>query len=197
MDVTGFKRDPDEEARKFKVPNRSDGDNTTDTADKNKPETRIFDDVVSQKVKRGLLKLFAIPGSTGLPVAIEAKGQSGERSTKQDRNDEALQSNKEKELSGIELLRVPADRIKPEHLADVIDAWLEQPKRLDKLQLGKYRRKDIEGLVELLRAQRGPDGKPLSVGIVIAVTLSFALPLAYPETGEAEEVDPPAESEDR
>ncbi len=125
------------------------------------------------------------------------KGQSGRRSTKQTENDADFISDQDSELSGIELLRVPADRIKPEHLVDVIGAWLKHPKRQKKDTFGGYRREDIEDLVELLRAQRGPDGKPLPVGVVIAVTLSFALPLAYPETGEAEEIAPLSNSDGR
>ena len=121
----------------------------------------------------------------------------GRRSTKQTENDAALISDQNSELSGIELLRVPADRIKPEHLADVIDAWLDRAQRRGKDKLGKYQRSDIESLVGMLCAQRGPDGKPLPVGVVIAVTLSFALALAYSENGEAEEIAPLSNSDGR
>ena len=197
LDAAEFKRSKTEEERTFEVPADPKTEPASQTVVNNKPETRIFNEVVSQDIKRGLLKLFAGPGASNQLVKIEVKGQSSGRSAKQTRNDEATTSSDKPEMSGIELLRVPADRIKPEHLADVIGAWLNQPTRRKKDEFGDYQRKDIEDLVKLLRAQHGPDGKPLSVGVVLAVTLSFALPLAYPESGEAEEAAAASDSPGR
>jgi hypothetical protein len=89
------------------------------------------------------------------------------------------------DLAGVETLRMPADRIKTEDLADVIESWLDRRKGQNRP--GSVPRQDVMDLIDALRTQSGPDGRPLTIGQVSLVVLGATLPLLYPsETGEAE-----------
>jgi len=187
LSEAGAKPSEKQDERTFQIPVGIESDGTTRT------KTRVEDEVFSGRIRKVLLGLVAVPVNADGQTAIEMKLQSAMRDAKQRNNDKDLVDNKKNDIVAVEVLRAPAYRIKPEHLADVVDAWLNRPKRRGKPNLGKYKRKDVEDLVTILREQRGPDGKLLSVGAVLAITLSFALPLVYAAT--ADDGAPPKEED--
>jgi hypothetical protein len=143
---------------------------------------RIYDEVASQTLKLSLFDLFARPVNSGLDIGIEAKVASS-RNREQELADAYLK--RRKKVAGVETLRMPADRIKVDDLADVIESWLGR--RDGKNNPGGVPKQDVKELINELRTQSGPDGKPLTIGQVSLVVLGAALPLLYPsETGEAE-----------
>jgi hypothetical protein len=145
---------------------------------------RIYDEATSEELELALRELLVRPGKKNeAPTVIEAKVASS-RQTPDQKNANAHLS-EQKEIARIEVLRVPANRIKAKDLADVIDKWLER--RDGQLRPGGVPRRDVEDLVRRLRKHRGPDGKLLTIGQVSLVVLATTLPLLYPsETGEAE-----------
>ena len=80
------------------------------------------------------------------------------------------------------VIRVPANRIEPEDLADVVETWLDQPWRKSP-NPGGVPRKEIEELIGKLRHQKGPDGKPLDTGVVLTMAIGFALSVMYAGAG--------------
>lgn len=53
---------------------------------------------------------------------------------------------------------------------------------------GGVPRAEVDKLIDMLREQRGPDGRPLTIGQITMMVTGFALPFAFPgETGDAED----------
>ena len=86
-------------------------------------------------------------------------------------------------LASVAYLRVPANRIEPEDLADVIDTWLKRDKRKNAANPGGVPKEEIKELIAKLRNQAGPDGKPLDVGVVMTMAIGFALTVMYADAG--------------
>jgi hypothetical protein len=168
-----------------------------------KKTARIYDDATSEEIREGLLGIFFPTKKGTRGSGVEVKSNNAKLAEGQGDADEMLTDPRKGKLDSVAYLRVPANRIEPEDLADVIVAWLDHPRRkLSKdggailTNSGKIPKKEIEELINNLRGKTGPDGKPLDVGVVMTMTIGFALTVMYsgggaPDTGHMS-IDPNA-----
>lgn len=132
--------------------------------------TRIFDFLTEQDFNTVWNDWFVIPGKSksGRATGVEVKVNLSEYLKHQKDADENLVKNAE--ISASQVMRIPGDMIKPEHLAAAIDEWLKRPWRKEMKYIGGVRRRELEDLVKTL--QRPGD---LTVGQLFGLTLLYAV----------------------
>ncbi|MDH5557316.1 MAG: hypothetical protein OEZ03_08195, partial [Alphaproteobacteria bacterium] len=133
-------------------------------------QSRIFDFLTKEDFRKVWGGFFVAPGEKGnLPTGIEIKVNLSEYLLDQELADQFLKDTSKK-IAGSEVLRLPAEMIKPEHLADAVDEWMKRPWREPWRRPHGVPRKEVEALVAALQASRN-----MSVGELFGLVLSYRL----------------------
>ena len=177
FDDAGFNLAPTQRGRTFKG------------ALNNQPFTRIYDDVSSEEIKKRLLGFSVRPKRSPKGSGVEVKSNNAELPRHQENADNVIADARAGDLASVAYFRVPATRIEPEDLADVVESWLKNSRRgwanngRDVVtNSGKIPKKEIEELIKNLRTKTGPDGEPLDIGTVAAMAIGYALTVMYADT---------------
>jgi hypothetical protein len=133
-------------------------------------QSRVFDFLTEEDFKKVWGGIFVAPGTKGdLPTGIEIKINLSEYLLDQELADQFLE-NTSKEIAGSEVLRLPAEMIKPEHLADAVEEWMKRPWRKPWRRPHGVPKKEVEALIAALQASRD-----MSVGELFGLVLSYRL----------------------
>lgn len=131
---------------------------------------RVFDFLAEEEFKKVWNGVFIAPGAKGgVPFGLDVKVNLSEYLPDQKLADQFLKKTSKK-IAGSEVLRLPAEMIKPEHLADAVDEWIKRPWRKPWRRPHGVPKKEVEALVAALQASRD-----MSVGELFGLVLSYRL----------------------
>ena len=136
-------------------------------------KTRVYDFLTEEDFKK-VWGIFVVPvkRGEGIPFGGEVKVNFSEYLPHQALADRYLRIRKE--VFGTGVFRLPAEVIKPEHLADAVQEWLKQPSRSGKKFPGGVPKAEVEKLIAEL--QKTGD---MTVGELFGLVLSYNLTRAF------------------
>jgi len=133
-------------------------------------QSRVFDFLTEEDFKKVWNGAFIAPGAKGkIPFGLNVKVNLSEYLPDQKLADTFLKKTTN-EIAGSDVLRLPANVIKPELLADAVEEWMNRPWRKPWPRPQGVPKKEIEALIPALQAPGD-----LSVGELFGLVLSYRL----------------------